>query len=55
MTSNSVSSYSNISQMQFSKIRTKKDVLMQYLLKYFEDENKISIVEKIVTGKSNLY
>jgi phosphoenolpyruvate synthase/pyruvate phosphate dikinase len=40
--------------MQFSKIRTKKDVLMQYLLKYFEDENKISIVEKIVTGKSNL-
>jgi len=54
MTSNSVSSYSNISQMQFSKIRTKKDVLMQYLLKYFEDENKISIVEKIVTGKSNL-
>jgi hypothetical protein len=54
VSSNSVNSYSNISQMQFSKIRTKKDVLMQYLLKYFEDENKISIVEKIVTGKSNL-
>jgi len=48
----SINSFSNITSIQ--KPRTRKSVLMKYLIKYFEDEAKLNIVEEIVTGKSEL-
>ena len=52
MISNSFGSSINSFSMQ--KPRTRKSVLMKYLIKYFEDEAKLNIVEEIVTGKSEL-